>query len=413
MGTGTAGTTRATLIAVGTELVSLGRRDTNSDWLAERLALAGIEVETIQRVADDVELQAAAFRAALQRGGLAITTGGLGPTEDDRTREALALAAGVPLERDPERLERIRSLFEARGIPFGAGQARQADRPHGAAWIDNPLGSAPGLDLRTGSARLFALPGVPAEMKAMFAAHVAPALEGGAAVHHRVVRIASRGEGAVDELLRDLYAGPDLRVTILAHPGLLELHLRVPALDGGPERVAEIERQVRERLGDAVYGGAEVTLAGEVGRLLLERGETAGTAESCTAGLVAAALTEVPGASAWFRGGVIVYDDSLKRTLAGVREETLVAHGAVSAEVARELARGCRRSVDADWGVGITGIAGPGGGTDEKPVGTVHIAVSGPRGEHHRRHLFHGDRGQVRARAVNAALDALRRRVGR
>ena len=403
---------KVTLIAIGTELVALGRADTNGEWLAARIVRAGYEIEQTLRVADDMILLASVFQSALERGNVVISTGGLGPTEDDRTRAALAAAAGVSLVRDDVRLALLRGLFAARSIPFGPGQARQADRPAGAEWIDNPFGSAPGLDLRRGGGRLFALPGVPAEMKAMFDAHVAPALGTGRGVLHRVLRIASRGEGTVDDELKDVYATPGLSVTILSHPGQLELHLRVVAGPEAQRTIATVEREVRARLGDAVYGADADTLASVAGALLAARGETVGTAESCTAGLLAAALTEPPGSSVWFRGGLIVYADVLKRSLAGVAAETLARHGAVSEAVAGELAAGARERLGADWGIGVTGIAGPAGGGADKPVGTVHIAIRGPRGERNRRYLFHGDRGQVRAHTVNAALDGLRRLAG-
>jgi nicotinamide-nucleotide amidase len=215
----------------------------------------------------------------------------------------------------------------------------------------------------------------------------------------------------VDHSLRDLYRKPGLRVTILSHPGQLELHLLASGGEG-EALVAEVEQEVHARLGDAVYGTGDATLSATVGRLLAERGETVATAESCTAGLVAAALTEAAGSSAWFRGGLIVYDDAVKHSVVGVNEETLARHGAVSEAVARELATGARDKLESDWGVGITGIAGPGGGSPDKPLGTVHIAVTGPSVEWHRRYLFHGDRGQIRTRTVNAALDILRRLAG-
>lgn len=405
---------RVTLIAVGTELVALGRRDTNSEWLASRVARLGHEVEQTIRVSDDAGIQAAAFLPALERGSVVITTGGLGPTEDDLTREAVARATGTVLELDSIRLELLRRRFEERGFTFGPGQARQAQRPPGAVWIDNPLGSAPGLEIDHGRGRLFALPGVPMEMRAMFEAHVEPRLGSTGSGHHRVLRIASRGEGDVDERLKDLYGHPGLSVTILAHPGQLELHLR--AIDAGAAgRIDEVEAEVRERLGAAVYGVDDDTLPGVVGAALATRRETVGTAESCTAGLIAAALTDAPGSSEWFQGALVVYNDELKMSLAGVSGETLTRHGAVSEAVARELAAGARGKTGADWGIGVTGIAGPGGGSAEKPVGTVHIGIAGRENEgdvSHRLHRFHGDRDQIRRRTVNAALDGLRRLLG-
>jgi nicotinamide-nucleotide amidase len=403
----------AALIAVGSELLRPGARDTNAEWLTGRLESLGARVRWRALVDDSTERIAVVTEALFGRSDLLILTGGLGPTEDDRTRPALAQALGVPSVRDPERLERLLRYFRDHGrVPSGS-QARQADRPRGSEWLENPVGSAPGIAFESGSRLLFALPGVPAEMRAMFDESIAPRLRARAAdpPARRTLRVAGRTESAVDEMLRDLYQQEGVEVTILAKPTGIELLL---AASGGgaaeaSSRLALLEERMSGRLGADLFGKDDDSLASVVGALLVARGETVATAESCTAGLLAAALTEVPGASAWYRGGLVVYSDDLKRSLAGVSEETLAAHGAVSAPVALELAAGARSRCAADHGVGVTGIAGPSGGTDAKPVGLVHMAVASPGVEREARFVFRGDRDLIRARAASAALDLLRR----
>lgn len=406
---------KATLIAVGSELLHLGRADTNGDWLIERMGRLGVALEARCVVEDDPEAIAGLVRHAVGRVSIVVLVGGLGPTEDDRTRDGLARGLDLPLEQDAERLRELEAFFRERERPFLPGQARQAERPSGAAWLDNPLGTAPGLALHHAGSEIFALPGVPSEMKAMFVAGVAPriAARGGRVVARRALKIAGRTEFSVDRELRDLYGGPGLSVTVLAGGEGIEVHILAEGRDGAEAaaRGDEAERRMAERLGADLYGRDDETLASVVGSLLRDQERTLATAESCTAGLLAAEVTRVPGSSAWFRGGLVVYSDDLKEALAGVDPRSLRRHGAVSAEVARELARGARDRCGADYGIGITGIAGPGGGTAEKPVGLVHLALADDRGEDHRRLLQLGDRDLIRRRSVSAALDCLRRRL--
>lgn len=406
---------KAELIAVGSELLRLGRRDTNGDWIATRLERVGIGVAARVQIVDDTERLAACLRDAVRRSDLVLVSGGLGPTEDDRTRDALALAVDRPLVRDEERLAMLRRLFEERGRRFQPVQARQAGIPEGGTWIENPVGTAPGIELATGKARVFALPGVPAELKAMFRDHVEPRIAGlsRAVSASRTLKVGGRFEASVDAQLRDLYELPGIDATILAGREGIEVHLRAEAAtrDEAIARLGEAERRISERLGNDVYGRDDASLPAVTGELLARRHRTVATAESCTAGLIAATLTDVPGSSAWFRGGIVVYSDDLKSSLAGVRPETLAAHGAVSEPVARELAEGAARRCGADFGIGVTGVAGPSGGTACKPVGLVHLALAGPGGVEHWRTQQFGDRKLVRRRTVNAALDRLRRRL--
>ena len=405
----------AAILAIGTELLGPGRRDTNSAWLIERLAPLGVAALWRAEIADDAPRIAGLLRAGLESAELVLVTGGLGPTEDDRTRGALASALGVPLERDEEMVRRIAALFASRGRVAGPRQALQADRPAGAAWIDNPLGSAPGILVERDGCLLAALPGVPAEMHAMFEASLAPRIAARRlpALARRRLHIAGRPESWVDDAVRDLYATEGTETTILASGGLVELILSARGVDSAAawDRVRDLEARMRERLGTDVFGVEEETLASVVGRLLVARGSTVAVAESCTGGLLGAALTSVPGSSAWFRGGLVCYADDLKSALAGVPGELIRRHGAVSAPVAQALATGARAACNADFGLGVTGVAGPEGGTDEKPVGTVHVALDDGAEGGGKRLDWPGDRQLIRRRAVATALDLLRRRL--
>lgn len=405
----------AELIIVGSELLRPGYEDAHAAWLTERLNALGADVRHVGIVGDDVARIESAVRAALCRSEVVITSGGLGPTEDDRTREAVARALGVPLDLDTEMAERLEARFREAGPRLGRSQLRQASRPRGARFLENPLGTAPGLLVESGQTRLFALPGVPGEMKAMFEASVVPRLrEGGLAIlTQRRLKVSGRNESEVDERLRDLYSRPGAEVTILAGSSGIELLLRVdgPTPEAAASRLEELDLVLSERLGDDLYGRDDDTLAAVVGSLLRTSGLTVATAESCTAGLLSGALTEVPGSSAWFRGGIVAYADDLKRSLVGVRVETLRSEGAVSAAVARELAEGARARCGSDYGLGVTGIAGPGGGSEGKPVGLVHVAVAADGLLSDDRALFSGDRELVRRKTVTFALDRLRRRL--
>lgn len=403
----------AELIVVGSELLRPGFRDTNSTWLSDRLVRLGVTVRQIVLVGDDPLRIAPLVRAAVACSSVVLLTGGLGPTVDDRTREALSDALGAPLEADHGAEEAIRSFLRSRGRDASPEQLGQARRPIGTRIVPNPVGTAPGILSQSSDLVLAALPGVPAEMKAMFEATLAPILHGRSArvMRRRVLKVAGRTESWVDQRVRDLYATRGAEVTILAKASGVELVIDAHGTDVGEAdaRIEALDRAFAARLGQDLYGRDDDTLASRVGAALRSAGESVATAESCTAGLLGATLTEVPGSSGWYRGGVIAYADDLKASLAGVPEDVLAANGAVSAEVALELARGAKDRCGATWGLGVTGIAGPGGGTPEKPVGLVHLAVAGARGARAKRHLLGGDRDLVRKRSVTLALDLLRR----
>jgi len=404
----------AAILAVGTELLRYGKLDTNGDWLAERLLRAGVRVDLRAAIGDDDAAIARLVVHALGACDLVLLTGGLGPTEDDRTREAIAIAAGRTLERDEEVERTLRARFAERGAPFLPMQSRQADRPRGALWIANPLGSAPGFALSLSGRLVVALPGVPAEMRAMFEADVLPRLGAAGGIARRSLRVAGRTESSVEEALRDLYGAEGVEVTILSGRQGVDLHLLAegPSQAEALERVRRVERRMAERLGPDLYGYDDDTLAAVVGRALVAVGSTVAVAESCTGGLLAAALTSVPGSSAWFRGGFVAYANDLKIRMCGVGAELLAAEGAVSEAAVLALARGARERATADLGVAVSGIAGPGGGTPEKPVGLVHVALADSARARAWTTRWVGDRDLVRARAVTFALDRIRRWLG-
>ena len=391
---------RAVLIAVGSELLQLGRIDTNTPWIAERLRRVGIETVARMSLADDEMAIADAIRLGAERASWIVLTGGLGPTIDDRTRHALAAVAGEPLERDPEMIAKLERRFAQLGMPLGEQQRTQADRPTSFSWLDNPNGSAAGLRGRLGETTVVALPGVPSEMKPMFERLEGLGSDAPSQALHRL-RVAGRGEGELDESLSDLWRQYAVEPIVLCGGEGIEIHL--------PQPSNELLDALRQRLGDDLYTEASETLADCVARRLSARGETVAVAESCTGGLLGGALSAIPGSSAWFLGGVTSYSNEIKVASLGVDADVIEREGAVSEPVARAMAAGVRQRMGADWGVGITGIAGPGGGSEEKPVGLVHVAMEGPEGAFHWRTMRTGDRENVRRRTVAFALDRLRR----
>jgi nicotinamide-nucleotide amidase len=406
----------AAVIAVGSELLRAGRKDTNAAWLVSRLETLGLETVWRAAVDDDEGRIARLVSAGLADARVVLVTGGLGPTDDDRTRAGLAAALGVSLDRDDDVVRGIVERFRRRGRIAGPAQSRQADRPRGSAWIPNPIGSAPGILFEREDRILAALPGVPAEMTAMFDATVAPRIAAavpGTALARHVIRIAGRPESYVEEQVRDLYATEGTDTTILSSAGVVDLVLtaRAATVEGAREDVAALAEAMSARLGRDVYGTGDETLAAVAGRLLAERAATVAVGESCTGGLLGGALTDVPGSSAWFRGGLVCYADDVKTSIAGVPADLLSAHGSVSEAVARALAAGARRACDATIGLGVTGIAGPSGGTPDKPVGTVHIALDDGAEGRAVRLDWPGDRDLIRRRAVAVALDLLRRHL--
>jgi nicotinamide-nucleotide amidase len=406
---------RAEILAVGSELLTPLRSDTNALWLTERLIGVGVEVGARTTVADDPALLESAFRAALSRADIVISTGGLGPTEDDLTREAAAAALGRGLRRDPVILDALKARFAKYKRPMASINEKQADVIDGAFVLENPRGTAPGLRVEDGTRMLVLLPGPPSEMKPMFDEQVLPVVRartGGAVLQTRVLKIASMSESDVDQTVAPLYKTfTNPRTTILSAPGQVELHLTASGSSAAEveERLLALGSGIRGLLAGRIFSEDGRELPAVVASLLRERGRSLAVAESCTGGLLAARLTEVPGSSAFFERGLVTYSNRSKVELLGVAAELIEAHGAVSEAVAAAMAAGARRAASTDIGVGITGIAGPDGGTPEKPVGVVFIALDGAAGTRVRQALFPGDRERIRHQATQSALEMLRR----
>lgn len=399
---------RGAIVAVGDELLLGDIVNSNAAWLGEALAGVGVAVVHSAMVGDDIGRLATALRRGLEDADVVVVTGGLGPTSDDLTRDALALAAGVPLDRHPELEQMLRGRYAAYGFVMPAEVLRQADVPRGAAALDNPVGTAPGLRLDVGGRLVVALPGPPHEMRAVAQAHLLPdlAVRTGSVVTTRTLHCAGAGESNVAELVEGAVQVPEgVGLAYLAGSGVVRVRFTT---GGDPAVLAPLVDACSTVLGDAVFGYDEDTLPAVVRQLLARREQTVATAESLSGGLLGAALSELPGSSATFRGGLIVYATDAKASVAGVPSEVLESHGAVSEQTAAALAEGARGRLGADWGVATTGVAGP----DEqegKPVGLVHVAVAGAAGTVVRTARLPGDRERIRVLAVTAALDLLRR----
>ncbi|HXM97510.1 MAG TPA: competence/damage-inducible protein A [Candidatus Dormibacteraeota bacterium] len=405
---------KAEIIAVGSELLTPDRLDTNSLFLTEELNKLGIEVIRKTIVGDDRELLAETFREALERVPLIITSGGLGPTEDDLTRETLAEVLGRKLVRDEGILGYIEGRFRSLGREMPAVNVRQAMVPEGAEALHNPRGSAPGLWLEDAGRTIALLPGPPRELKPMFREHVLPRLErraSGVRMFHRELRVAGMGESAVEQRIKHIYTRhPEVNTTILAAPGEIQIHLRIWTEDAkhAEKILDEIVKGIEIALTDRIFSHEGKALEEVVGNLLIQNRATISAAESCTGGLLAQRLTSIAGSSAYFLGGVVCYSNDLKTAWVDVPPEIILSKGAVSAEVAVLLAEGIRRRTNSVIGVGITGIAGPGGGSEEKPVGTVHVAISHAAGVKERAAVYPGDRDTIRFHASQTALDMIR-----
>ncbi|HKF44644.1 MAG TPA: competence/damage-inducible protein A [Thermoanaerobaculia bacterium] len=407
----------AAIIAIGTEMLSYLRQDTNSLWLTEKLEEIGITVVRKSIVPDDPEAIGDEIDFSARSAALILTTGGLGPTADDLTVAAIAKRLRLTLKRNEEYLEKMRERFARRGIRMAATNEKQADFIVEARLLENPRGTAPGFWIEKDGTEYIILPGVPLEMREIMEAKVLPVLRertGRSVARRRVLRISGMGESTVEEMVTPVYARwKEHPVTILASPGEVQLHLRVV---GEPEesarRLDDMEADFRGVLGSRIFSREGEELAASVGRLLRERGRTLAVAESCTGGLISKLLTDVPGSSHYFLGGVVSYADSAKEQILSVSPDTLAARGAVSGETALEMARGARERFGSDLAVAVTGIAGPEGGTPTKPVGTVHFAlVGGGGGEVEKKREFLGDRAAVRQAAAQFALELVRRSV--
>lgn len=409
----------AEIIAVGSELLGATRLDTNSLYLTDRLASLGIVVRRKTVVGDDRSDLAVTLAGALDRADLVILTGGLGPTDDDLTREVTASVLGLELREDEAIVAAIARRFDSRGLRMPDVNRRQALVPAGATVLPNPHGTAPGLALPAGDRLVVLLPGPPRELQPMFERLIEGQLSGRVGpdrLHRATLFVTGRGESHVEEVAQPVYApwareSPPIATTVLASPGMIELHLTLRGPDAGAagRRLAAARAALEDALGADVFSTDGRTLEVVVGDLLRARGLTIATAESCTGGLLMSRLTDVPGSSGYVLCGVVAYSNDAKTRLADVPPALIETCGAVSEQVAMALADGIRGRAGASVGVGVTGIAGPGGGTPDKPVGTVAIAVSGAGEGRVRTHLFPGGRAQVKFSATQAALDLVRR----
>ncbi len=409
----------AEIIAIGSEMLTPYRQDTNSLFLTERLNGLGISVAFKTIVGDNLDHLISAARTAIARADLAIFMGGLGPTQDDLTREAVAGALGIELKRDHTLVTEMYKRFAERRLKMPENNAQQADVLQGAVMLPNPKGTAPGQWLETkhdDKPRILALlPGPPHELQAMWDAECAPRLRDKvppAAIASRVLKVAMMGESAVDLRAAPIYKKyPNVETTVLAGQGQVEFHLRATAATKD-EAQAEVDRlagELEDEFDDAVFSAQGESLEEIVSYYMQMRNAKLAVAESCTGGMIAERITSVPGSSRWFLGGVVVYSNDLKTLFADVPPLMIEAHGAVSKEVAVALAENIRELCGADIGVGVTGIAGPGGGTEEKPVGLVYVAVTNGHKHEVVQRRFFGDRERVRRWTSQLALDLVRR----
>ena len=412
------------ILTVGTELVLGFTVNTNAAEIGRALAEAGLRVVSSASVADEPALLKDAVRAALDRSGTVIVSGGLGPTKDDLTRPVVAELFGRPLVRDAALVESLRAMFRERGVAaMPEANLVQADVPQGATVLPNALGTAPGLWLEDNGRLAVLIPGVPKEMRALLAQEVIPRLaaragggtNGRTVVKSRTLRTTGIGESALADRLGDYQKSLGSGVTLAFLPSVAGTDLRLTAwnvpegeADGALARAAEA---LRPRLGDRLYGEGDTDLAAVVLGLLEERHASLATAESCTGGLIGARLTAIPGSSGAYKGGIVAYDDDVKLGQLGVSADDLARDGAVSESVARQMAEGAARALGADAAIAVTGIAGPDGGTESKKVGTVWIAIRWKDEVRVFTHVLPGDREDVRGRAAQWALDYLRRAI--
>ncbi|HHV61836.1 MAG TPA: competence/damage-inducible protein A [Firmicutes bacterium] len=407
---------KAEIITVGTELLLGHVVDTNSAYIATRLADIGVDVFHKSSVGDNARRIEAELSDALRRSDLVIITGGLGPTDDDLTKDVVASVLGEDMVLDEGSLERIKAFFAERGREMVESNIRQALLPRSARPIPNHRGTAPGVLVEKNGKTIICLPGVPREMKAMMEDAVIPYLmqkmgDRRSVIKSRILKVSGMGESAVEDMVKDiLRTQTNPTIAPLAYTGevLLRITAKASSEDEAAGLIGRVERELRERLGDLVYGADDDRLETAVARLLLEKRVRLAVAESCTGGLLSSWLTSIPGISESFLLGVVSYSNMSKARLLGVEEDVLKRFGAVSRETALAMARGARRVGEADVGLSITGIAGPGGGSASKPVGLVYMALVSGSSAWSCRSIFPGERDEVRERAAKQALNMLR-----
>ena len=409
---------KSEIISVGTELLLGEIVDTNASYLSQKLAELGIDVHYRHTVGDNLARLTQVISTAFSRSEVVILTGGLGPTDDDLTREGIAAATHTPLVRLAASEQWLREFFAARNRPLADSNLKQADAPEGAEHMPNSCGTAPGIYMQWQGKLIFAAPGPPTELREMAERSMLPLLRQALGetnqLFTRSLLMADIGESQVADALKDMIDHQtDPTIAMYASPALVRVRLATKAPDEATAqaRFAPVEAEIRQILADHVFGVDDDTMASVIGKLLRERNATLAVAESCTGGLVASKITDVPGASEYFVTGVVSYADETKQRLLHVPPEIIAQHGAVSEECARAMAEGVRANSDADYAIATTGIAGPGGGTDEKPVGLVFIAVVDAEGTLVLRQYWPGNREQFKQRVSQMALSLLRRRI--
>ena len=405
------------IIAVGSELLTPSKTDTNSLWLTEKLNDIGVDVKLKTIVGDDEARLEEAVRDALKRADIVITTGGLGPTEDDVTRQTTARAAGRELVFVEGLLVGLRERFARWGREMPEINKRQAYIIEGAKILPNPNGSAAGMMADVDGRTLVVLPGPPRELKPMFEDHVLPELRrsaGDITVRRRLLKVTGMGESAVDEAIAPIYtAYKNVATSILFNRSEVEVHLSLASNDpaSADATLQDIVDRISEKLGNSIFSLDGLSMEEVIGKLLTEKGKTVALAESCTGGLIGSRLTDVAGSSKYFLESAVTYSNEAKIRTLNVPRETIETFGAVSGECAEAMASGVRELAGSDYGVSVTGIAGPDGGSEEKPVGTVFIGISDENGTRSRKIVLPGDRYLIRWRASQAALEILRRRI--
>jgi nicotinamide-nucleotide amidase len=409
---------RAEIVTVGTEMLLGDLVDTNTAWISQRLAALGVGIYRHTTIGDNAERIVAALREAASSSDLVVTTGGLGPTSDDLTNACLATLTSREMVEYPEAREHVDKMFAKFGRTPTANNYKQAIFPEGTQLIPNPVGTAMGALLEWDGTLFATLPGGPSERKSMFEATLEPLIRARSegSIVSKTLHFAGIGESALAEKVQEFLDATDPTVAPLAGQGRVRLRIttRAATEKEAQEKIAPVVKEIVARLSDYYFGEDDETLEGAVGRLLLERGATLALAESCTGGLLAKRLTDMPGSSAYFGEGLVTYSNESKERLLGVPHALIMDHGAVSEPVAREMAEGARRVSGADYGLSVTGIAGPNGGTQEKPVGLVFVGISDPEDTFAEKldlTAWARSRDSIRERSANRAFDLLRLRL--